>query len=44
MDRRMGADERIVVLGEDVHRLSGGTNGATKGLAAKYPGRVSARR
>jgi len=40
MDRRMGSDERIVVLGEDVHRLSGGTNGATKGLAAKYPGRV----
>ena len=29
-----------MVLGEDVHRLSGGTNGATKGLAAKYPGRV----
>jgi 2-oxoisovalerate dehydrogenase E1 component len=40
MDRRMGADERIVVLGEDVHRLGGGTNGATKGLAKKYPGRV----
>jgi 2-oxoisovalerate dehydrogenase E1 component len=40
MDRRMGSDERIVVLGEDVHRLGGGTNGATKGLAAKYPGRV----
>ncbi len=41
MDRRMEQDERIVVLGEDVHRLSGGTNGATKGLAAKYgPGRV----
>ena len=40
MDRRMGQDSRIVVLGEDVHRLSGGTNGATKGLAAKYPGRV----
>jgi 2-oxoisovalerate dehydrogenase E1 component len=40
MDRRMGSDSRIVVLGEDVHRLSGGTNGATKGLAAKYPGRV----
>ncbi|MEO7124495.1 MAG: thiamine pyrophosphate-dependent enzyme, partial [Lacisediminihabitans sp.] len=33
MDRRMQEDERIVVLGEDVHRLSGGTNGATKGLA-----------
>ncbi len=40
MDRRMAADERIVVLGEDVHRLGGGTNGATKGLAEKYPGRV----
>lgn len=41
MDRRMEADERIVVLGEDVHRLNGGTNGATKGLAKKYgPGRV----
>ena len=40
MDRRMGADPRIVVLGEDVHKLAGGTNGATKGLPAKYPGRV----
>jgi 2-oxoisovalerate dehydrogenase E1 component len=40
MDRRMEQDERIVVLGEDVHRLSGGTNGATKGLAARFPGRV----
>ncbi len=40
MDRRMGQDERIVVLGEDVHRLGGGTNGATRGLAEKYPGRV----
>ncbi|WP_284254564.1 alpha-ketoacid dehydrogenase subunit alpha/beta [Pseudolysinimonas kribbensis] len=41
MDRRMETDERIVVLGEDVHRLAGGTNGATKGLAKKYgPDRV----
>ena len=41
MDERMGQDERIVVMGEDVHRLSGGTNGATKGLAKKYnTGRV----
>jgi len=40
MDRRMGDDERIVVMGEDVHRLGGGTNGATKGLPDKYPGRV----
>lgn len=36
MDRRMETDPRIVVLGEDVHRLNGGTNGATKGLAKKY--------
>jgi 2-oxoisovalerate dehydrogenase E1 component len=35
MDRRMATDDRIVVFGEDVHRLGGGTNGATKGLA-KY--------
>jgi 2-oxoisovalerate dehydrogenase E1 component len=40
MDRRMETDPRIVVLGEDVHKLAGGTNGATKGLAKKYPGRV----
>jgi 2-oxoisovalerate dehydrogenase E1 component len=41
MDRRMEQDERIVVIGEDVHRLNGGTNGATKGLAKKYgPERV----
>jgi 2-oxoisovalerate dehydrogenase E1 component len=36
----METDSRIVILGEDIHRLNGGTNGATKGLAAKYPGRV----
>jgi 2-oxoisovalerate dehydrogenase E1 component len=40
MDRRMGQDPRIIVLGEDVHKLAGGTNGATKGLPKKYPGRV----
>ena len=40
MDRRMETDPRIVVLGEDVHKLAGGTNGATKGLAKKYPDRV----
>lgn len=40
MGRRMETDERIVVLGEDVHRLAGGTNGATKGLAARFPDRV----
>jgi 2-oxoisovalerate dehydrogenase E1 component len=36
MDRRMEEDDRIVIMGEDVHRLQGGTNGATKGLAKKY--------
>ncbi len=36
MDRRMEQDPRIVVMGEDVHRLGGGTNGATKGLFKKY--------
>jgi 2-oxoisovalerate dehydrogenase E1 component len=40
MGRRMETDERIVVMGEDIHRLNGGTNGATRGLAEKYPDRV----
>lgn len=40
MDRRMAQDPRIVVLGEDVHRLNGGTNGATRGLKERYPDRV----
>jgi 2-oxoisovalerate dehydrogenase E1 component len=40
MERRMVADDRIVVLGEDVHRLKGGTNGATRGLRDRFPDRV----
>jgi 2-oxoisovalerate dehydrogenase E1 component len=40
MHRRMAGDPRIVVLGEDVHRLNGGTNGATRGLRDAYPDRV----
>jgi 2-oxoisovalerate dehydrogenase E1 component len=40
LGRRMATDDRIVVMGEDVHRLNGGTNGATKGLAVAYPDRV----
>jgi 2-oxoisovalerate dehydrogenase E1 component len=40
MRRRMDTDDRIVVMGEDVHRLNGGTNGATKGLKDAYPDRV----
>jgi 2-oxoisovalerate dehydrogenase E1 component len=38
--RRMEQDPRIVILGEDIHRLKGGTNGATRGLAARFPDRV----
>ena len=30
LDRRMETDERVAILGEDIHRLNGGTNGATK--------------
>ncbi|WOX07042.1 alpha-ketoacid dehydrogenase subunit alpha/beta [Microbulbifer pacificus] len=40
MMRRMQEDERIVVMGEDVHRLKGGTNGATRGLSDAFPERV----
>ncbi len=40
MGRRMETDPGIVVLGEDVHRLNGGTNGATRGLSDRFPGRV----
>jgi 2-oxoisovalerate dehydrogenase E1 component len=40
MARRMETDDRIVVLGEDVHRLKGGTNGATRGLSSRFPDRV----
>jgi len=40
MRRRMASDPRIVVLGEDVHRLNGGTNGATRGLHDAFPDRV----
>ncbi len=36
----MERDERVIVLGEDVHRLNGGTVGATKGIAEKFPDRL----
>lgn len=39
MLRRMQRDDRIVVMGEDVHRLKGGTNGATRGLSDAFPDR-----
>ena len=40
LGRRMETDDRIVILGEDVHRLKGGTNGATRGLKDRFPDRV----
>jgi 2-oxoisovalerate dehydrogenase E1 component len=40
MARRMKTDDTIVLMGEDVHRLNGGTNGATRGLKEAYPDRV----
>ena len=40
LDRRMELEEDIIILGEDIHRLNGGTNGATKGLSKKYPDRI----
>lgn len=40
MHRRMETDDRVLVLGEDVHKLNGGSRGATKGLPQDFPGRV----
>jgi len=40
MERRMEESDNIIVMGEDIHRLKGGTNGATKGLSEKFPGRI----
>jgi 2-oxoisovalerate dehydrogenase E1 component len=38
--RRMETDARVIVLGEDVHHLKGGTNGATKRAVELFPDRV----
>jgi 2-oxoisovalerate dehydrogenase E1 component len=40
MHRRMKCDDSIVVMGEDIHQLKGGTNGATRGLVEAFPDRV----
>ncbi len=40
LNRRMETDDRVVVMGEDVHRLNGGTNGATRGLKDRFPDRT----
>lgn len=39
MVRRMETDDRYFVMGEDIHKLSGGTNGATKGIPERWPDR-----
>lgn len=39
MVRRMETDERYFVMGEDIHKLRGGTNGATKGIPERWPDR-----
>ncbi len=39
MRRRMETDDRYFVMGEDVHKMSGGTNGATKGIPDRWPDR-----
>ena len=39
MTRRMETDDRYFVMGEDVHKLRGGTNGATKGIPERWPDR-----
>jgi 2-oxoisovalerate dehydrogenase E1 component len=40
LGRRMETDPGVVVMGEDVHRLNGGTNGATRGLSERFPDRI----
>ena len=40
LGRRMEQDQRVVVLGEDVDGLKGGTNGATRRALEKFPDRV----
>lgn len=40
MERRMSQDAGVIVLGEDVHQLKGGTNGATRAPLEQHPDRV----
>ena len=40
--RNMERDPRIVIMGEDVHRLRGGVSGATRGALERWPERVLA--
>ena len=38
--RNMTRDPRIVVIGEDVHRLRGGVSGSTRGVLERFPDRL----
>jgi len=40
MLKNMEHDPRVYVLGEDVHRLKGGTSGATRGIGDRFPDRL----
>jgi 2-oxoisovalerate dehydrogenase E1 component len=40
--RNMERDPRIVVIGEDIHRLRGGVSGSTRGVMERFPERVFA--
>jgi 2-oxoisovalerate dehydrogenase E1 component len=37
--KRFEDDDRYFVIGEDVHKLKGGTNGATRGIHERWPDR-----
>ena len=38
--RAMERDERVIILGEDVHHLNGGTVSGTKGIVERFPDRL----
>ncbi|MBI0538158.1 MFS transporter [Roseomonas sp. KE2513] len=38
--RNMERDSRIILIGEDVHRLRGGVSGSTRGVVERFPDRV----
>ena len=40
MLRNMELNDQIIILGEDVHRLRGGTAGATKNIGERFPKRL----
>ena len=40
LDSLLAEDERVILLGEDIHDPYGGSFMITKGLSKKYPGRV----